>query len=120
MTARIPCDCLNLCGDDERVKKGTVKPCAEWVVAKARELDAMRLGDMQRATGYAADPIGTLQELQRLRGERGVMLDLFRECLAVLADIEPEDDGDATLVAQPRGKVLAVVLLAAMKKGGAS
>jgi hypothetical protein len=116
MSARIPCDCTCLCGDDGRVAKGTVQPCADWLAAKERELEAMRLDDMQRATGYAGDAMGTLLELQRLRGERGVMLQLFRECLAVLADIEPEDDGDATLVAQLRGQILELVVAVAVVK----
>lgn len=116
MSARPICDCLNFCGDDGRVAKGTVKPCADWLAAKARELETMRLGDMQRATGYAGDAMGTLLELQRLRGERGVMVGLLRECAGVLAELEAEDDAEALLIAQLRGKVLEVVVAVAVVK----
>lgn len=38
------CDCLNRCGDDSRVAKGTVRPCATWLnwSARARIIAARR------------------------------------------------------------------------------
>lgn len=110
MSAHLPCDCLNFCGDDPRMAKGTVQPCSAWLATKARELEAVRLGDVQRTTGYAADPMGTLQELQRLRGERGAMASLLNECASVLAELEPEEDTEAEKLDQLHGRVVQALL----------
>jgi hypothetical protein len=32
-----PCDCLNECGDDERVKSGLVNPCIHYLERKENE-----------------------------------------------------------------------------------
>jgi hypothetical protein len=32
-----PCDCLNWCGDDDRVGKGNVKPCDNMLAKRERE-----------------------------------------------------------------------------------
>jgi hypothetical protein len=57
-----PCDCLNWCGDDERVKAGSVRECERHRDRRLQMARAERQTQQLRELGYA----DTLQALEAL------------------------------------------------------
>jgi len=71
-TPQEPCDCLNYCGDDDRVEKGNVKPCDHMLTRRERE----RVVTQQLATitalrqTYGADNVFELVEKMHAKVEQ--------------------------------------------------
>lgn len=61
------CDCLTDCGDDERIRKGTVKPCAQY--RKAHNIMDTYEEGMELITQQKKKVDEAIKELTRLKHE---------------------------------------------------
>ena len=62
--ALMPCDCLNWCGDDDRVKTGEVEPCETY---KARQAHCEQIARDQAEENAILAALGFKTSLQALR-----------------------------------------------------
>lgn len=64
-----PCDCTTLCGDDPRLPRGVVHPCARWRAAEQRVLRDAAAMVLMKELG-CSDMLAALQELKAARQQR--------------------------------------------------
>ena len=61
-----PCDCLNACGDDARVAKGTVAECSNYRARRLQRQRLARIDQLLQQCGHS-DTLAALEELHRLK-----------------------------------------------------
>ncbi len=99
------CDCLNDCGDDDRVKSGKVRPCENMVARMERD----RIVSQQLATitalraTYDADNIFDLIEKMQAEVKRlqGVVVD----CMDTWNDLRNELDAVRAMAATRKAEI---------------
>lgn len=60
-----PCDCLNYCGDDQRVAQGSVRECDRHRERRLQDGRAARIAQILRETGHD-NVLPALEQLLRL------------------------------------------------------